>query len=125
MKILANKEIKNLFHSLSLVFGVTFLLAEVFLWLSYRRLSLLLLILFLLAGGAVWAVQQAPAHVVRFCGAGPYQDVAEGGIPRKRRAEGAEQRACPDRLPETAQNPYLPVLRQYNKRNSAMEVEEG
>ena len=35
MKILANKEIKNLFHSLSLVFGVTFLLAEVFLWLSY------------------------------------------------------------------------------------------
>ena len=46
MKILANKEIKNLFLSLSLVFGVTFLLAEVFLWLSYRRLSLLLLILF-------------------------------------------------------------------------------
>lgn len=30
MKILANKEIKNLFLSLSLVFGVTFLLAEVF-----------------------------------------------------------------------------------------------
>lgn len=43
MKILANKEIKNLFLSLSLVLGVTFLLAEVFLWLSYRRLSLLLL----------------------------------------------------------------------------------
>ena len=42
MKILANKEIKNLFHSLSLVFGVTFLLAEVFLWLSYRRLQILL-----------------------------------------------------------------------------------
>ena len=56
MKILANKEIKNLFLSLSLVLGVTFLLAEIFLWLSYRRLSLLLLILFLLAGGAVWAV---------------------------------------------------------------------
>ena len=55
MKILANKEIKNLFLSLSLVLGVTFLLAEVFLWLSYRRLSLLLLILFLLANGAVWA----------------------------------------------------------------------
>lgn len=30
MKILANKEIKNLFLSLSLVLGVTFLLAEVF-----------------------------------------------------------------------------------------------
>ena len=29
MKILANKEIKNLFLSLSLVLGVTFLLAEV------------------------------------------------------------------------------------------------
>lgn len=41
MKILANKEIKNLFLSLSLVFGVTFLLAEVFLWLSYRRLSVI------------------------------------------------------------------------------------
>ena len=46
MKILANKEIKNLFLSLSLVLGVTFLLAEFFLWLSYCRLSLLLLILF-------------------------------------------------------------------------------
>ena len=56
MKILANKEIKNLFLSLSLVLVGTVLLAEVFLWLSYRRLSLLLLILFLLAGGAVWAV---------------------------------------------------------------------
>ena len=56
MKILANKEIKNLFLLLSLVLGVTFLLAEVFLWLSYRWLSLLLIILFLLAGGAVWAV---------------------------------------------------------------------
>ena len=29
MKILANKEIKNLFLSLSLVLGVTFLLAEI------------------------------------------------------------------------------------------------
>ena len=34
MKILANKEIKNLFLSLSLVLGVTFLLAEIFLWLA-------------------------------------------------------------------------------------------
>lgn len=56
MKILTNKEIKNLFLSLSLIWGVTFLLAEIFLWLSYHRLSLSLLILFLLAGGAVWAV---------------------------------------------------------------------
>ena len=43
MKILANKEIKNLFLSLSLVLGVTFLLAEVFLWLSYRLLHDLIL----------------------------------------------------------------------------------
>ena len=55
MKILANKEIKNLFLSLSLILGFAFLLAEVFLWLSYHRLSLSLLILFLLANGAVWA----------------------------------------------------------------------
>lgn len=56
MKILANKEIKNLVLSLSLVFGITFLLVEVFQWLAYHRLSLLLLILFLLAGGAAWTV---------------------------------------------------------------------
>ena len=56
MKILANKEIKNLFLSVSLIFGFTFLLTESFLWLSYHRLSLSLLILFLLAGSAVWAV---------------------------------------------------------------------
>ena len=56
MNILANKEIKNLFLSVSLIFGLTFLLTESFLWLSYHRLSLPLLILFLLAGSAVWAV---------------------------------------------------------------------
>ncbi len=56
MKILANKEIKNLFLSLSLILGFAFLLAEFFLWLSCHRLSLSLLILFLLANGAVWAV---------------------------------------------------------------------
>ena len=55
MKILANKEIKNLFLSLSLVLMVTFLLAEGFLWLFYHRLSLFLWILFLLSGAAVWA----------------------------------------------------------------------
>lgn len=56
MNILANKEIKNLFLSLSLILGFTFLLTEGFLWLSYHRLSLSLLILFLLAGSAIWAV---------------------------------------------------------------------
>ena len=56
MKILANKEIKNLFFSLSLILGVTFLLTESFLWLTWRRLSFCLLFLFLLSGSAVWAV---------------------------------------------------------------------
>ena len=56
MKILANKEIKNLFLSLSLILGCTFLLAEFFLWLSCHRLSLSLLILLLLANNAVCAV---------------------------------------------------------------------
>lgn len=56
MKMLANKEIKNLFLSLSLILGFTFLLSESFLWLSGRRLSILPLFLLLFAGGAVWAV---------------------------------------------------------------------
>lgn len=56
MNILANKEIKNLFLSLSLILGFTFLLTESFLWLSCQRLSLWPLLLFLLAGGAVWVV---------------------------------------------------------------------
>ncbi len=56
MKILANKEIKNLFLSLSLILGCTFFLAEFFLWLSCHRLSLSLLILLLLANSAVCAV---------------------------------------------------------------------
>lgn len=56
MKILTNREIKKLFLSLSLILGAAFLLTEGFLWLSFHRLSLCLLLLFLLAGGAVWAV---------------------------------------------------------------------
>ena len=56
MRVLANKETKNLLLSLSLILGCTFLLMECFLWLSCQRLSLLLLLLFLLVGGAVWAV---------------------------------------------------------------------
>ncbi len=56
MKILANKEIKNLFLSLSLILGFTFLLTESFLWLSCQHLSLWPLLLFLLAGSAVWVV---------------------------------------------------------------------
>ena len=56
MKIQVNKEIKNLFLSLSLILGLTFLLTEGFLWLSSQRFSLWLLLFFLLAGGAVWGV---------------------------------------------------------------------
>ena len=56
MRVLANKETKNLLLSLSLILGCTFPLMECFLWLSCQQLSLLLLLLFLLVGGAVWAV---------------------------------------------------------------------
>ena len=56
MKVLANKEVKALLLSISLIFGATALLTEGCLWLSYHRLSLPLLLLFLLAGSAVWAV---------------------------------------------------------------------
>ena len=56
MKILTNKQIKNLFLALSLILGAAFALAEVLFRLSCQRLSLWLLLLFLLAGSAVWAV---------------------------------------------------------------------
>lgn len=56
MKILATREIKNLFLSLSLILGFTFLLTEGFLWMTCRHLSFCRLILFLLAGSAVWVV---------------------------------------------------------------------
>lgn len=56
MKVLANKEVKALLLSISLIFGATALLTEGCLWLSYHQLSLPLLLLFLLAGSAVWSV---------------------------------------------------------------------
>lgn len=56
MKILTNKQIKNLFLALSLILGAAFALAEVLFRLSCQRLSLWLLLVFLLAGSAVWAV---------------------------------------------------------------------
>lgn len=56
MEILANKEIKHLFLSLSLILAATCFLTEGILWLSCHRLSLSLLILFLFAVSAVWAV---------------------------------------------------------------------
>lgn len=54
MKILTNKEIRNLFLALSLVWMFTFLCTEGFLWLAYQHLSLCLLLLFFLTGFAIW-----------------------------------------------------------------------
>lgn len=54
MKILVNKEIRNLFLTLSLICFFSFLLAEGLFWLACQRLSLLLFLLFLLAGCALW-----------------------------------------------------------------------
>ena len=56
MKILVNKDIKNLFLSLAVIGGAAFLLAEGFWWLQQRRLSLYLCVLFLMAAAAVGAV---------------------------------------------------------------------
>ncbi len=56
MKILANKDIKNLFLSLSVIWAVSLMLAQGFLWLRYQRFSLSLLSIFLLAAVAIWVV---------------------------------------------------------------------
>ena len=56
MKILANKDIKNLFLSLSVIWAVSLMLAQGFLWLRYQRFSLSLLSIVLLASVAILAV---------------------------------------------------------------------
>lgn len=56
MKILANKDIKNLFLAVSVIWAASLLLAQGFLWLRYQRLSLCLLLIFLLAAAAIWVV---------------------------------------------------------------------
>ena len=56
MKILANKDIKNLFLAVSVIWAASLLLAQGFLWLRYQRLSLCLLFIFLLAAAAIWVV---------------------------------------------------------------------
>ena len=48
MKILANKDIRNLFLAVSVIWAASLLLAQGFLWLRYQRLSLCLLLLFFL-----------------------------------------------------------------------------
>ena len=56
MKIFANKEIKKLFLAVSVIWVVSLLLTQGFLWLCYQRFSLFLLLVFILSGGAILAV---------------------------------------------------------------------
>lgn len=56
MKIFANKEIKKLFLAVSVIWVVSLLLTQGFLWLCYQRFSLFLLLVFVLTGGAILAV---------------------------------------------------------------------
>lgn len=56
MKIFADREIKKLFLALSFIWAAAFLLTQGLLYLYCHRLSFLLLLIFVFAGGAVWAV---------------------------------------------------------------------
>ena len=56
MKIFANKEIKKLFLAVSVIWVASLLLTQGGLWLCYQRFSLFLLLVFVLAGGAILAV---------------------------------------------------------------------
>lgn len=56
MKIFVDKDIKNLFLALAVIWAGALLLSQGFLWFCYGRISLYLLLLFLLAGGAAWMV---------------------------------------------------------------------
>ena len=56
MKIFANKEIKKLFLAISVIWVVSLLLTQVFLWLRYQQFSLFLLLVSVLAGTSILAV---------------------------------------------------------------------
>ena len=56
MKIFANKEIKKLFLAVSVIWVASLLLTQGFLGFCYQRFSLFLLLVFVLAGGAILAV---------------------------------------------------------------------
>ena len=56
MKIFANKDIKNFFLAVSVIWMLFLLLVEGFVWLLYQKFSLCLLLLSLLAAGAMWVV---------------------------------------------------------------------
>lgn len=51
MKILANKDIRNLFLAVSVIWAASLLLAQGFLWLRYQRLSLCLAVYFFVGSG--------------------------------------------------------------------------
>ena len=56
MKTFANKEIKKLFLSVSVIWVVSLLLIQGFLWLRYQQFSLFLLLVSVLAGTSILAV---------------------------------------------------------------------
>lgn len=56
MKIFANKEIKKLFLAVSVIWVVSLLLTQGFLWLCYQRFSLFLLLVSVLAGVSILTV---------------------------------------------------------------------
>lgn len=56
MKIFANKEIKKLFLAISVIWVVSLLLTQGFLWLRYQQFSLFLLLVSVLAGTFILAV---------------------------------------------------------------------
>ncbi len=56
MKIFANKEIKKLFLAISIIWVVSLLLTQGFLWLRYQQFSLFLLLVSVLAGTSILAV---------------------------------------------------------------------
>ena len=72
MKIFANKDIKNFFLAISVIWTVFLLLAEGFEWLLYQKFSLYLLLLSLLAAPLCGEPE-------RLCAAVPRQDAEAGG----------------------------------------------
>ena len=56
MKLFADKEIKNFFLAVSVVWTAFLLSAEALVWMCYREFSLCLLLLILLAAGIMWVV---------------------------------------------------------------------
>lgn len=56
MKIFVNKDIKQFFLAISSILAVSLVVTEIFVWLVYRKISLWLLLLFVLTSVAIWTV---------------------------------------------------------------------